>query len=202
MSEKYFNKNQLKQLEGFYASNLISSLSGLKPVSLIGTISKTRITNLAIVSSVVHIGSNPALLGFFMRPIVVTRDTYHNILDTKVYTINHITESFIQKAHQTANHFPQEISEFEACGLKEFYQGNFLAPFVAKSPIKIGLKLIEKIPIQTNKTLLIVGEIEHLILNQANLTKNGELDLTKTNHACMSGNHHYYGLKKTIHSID
>ena len=48
--------------------NLINSLSGIKPANLIGTINEDGTENLAIFSSVVHLGSNPALFGFVLRP--------------------------------------------------------------------------------------------------------------------------------------
>ena len=48
--------------------NLINSLSGVKPANLIGTKDQNGNENLAIFSSVVHLGSNPALLGFILRP--------------------------------------------------------------------------------------------------------------------------------------
>ncbi len=42
-------------------------MTGIKPANLIGTISKNQVSSLAIFSSVVHLGSNPALLGFVLR---------------------------------------------------------------------------------------------------------------------------------------
>ena len=76
--------------------NLINAVTGVKPANLVGTKSKSGNTNVAIFSSVVHLGSHPALLGFFMRPQhEVRRDTYHNIVETSSYTINQVHTDFV-----------------------------------------------------------------------------------------------------------
>ena len=50
--------------------NLINSITGVKPSNLIGTKSKDGFSNLAIFSSVVHLGSKPPLIGFITRPCI------------------------------------------------------------------------------------------------------------------------------------
>ena len=47
---------------------LINSLPGFKPAVLVGTVDKEDRTNLAIISALFHIGSNPPLLGMLLRP--------------------------------------------------------------------------------------------------------------------------------------
>ena len=62
----------------------INSLTGFKSASLIGTIDNNKKTNLSIFSSVFHLGSNPALVGFINRPDSVERHTLENILQTNL----------------------------------------------------------------------------------------------------------------------
>ena len=45
---------------------------------------------------------------------------------------------------------PENISEFQKCDFKELYIEKFPIPFVESSRIKIGLKVVEKINIQSN----------------------------------------------------
>ena len=61
-------KHDIKNLDRVYRLNLINSITGVKPGNLIGTESKEGIKNLAIFSSVVHLGSNPAQIGIVIRP--------------------------------------------------------------------------------------------------------------------------------------
>ena len=77
----HFNQNDIKNLERVKRLNLINSITGIKPANLIGTISSKQETNLAIFSSVMHLGSDPALLGFILRPAQdVPRHTFENIM--------------------------------------------------------------------------------------------------------------------------
>ena len=94
-------------------------------------------------------GSNPALLGFILRPQhEVRRDTYDNIMQTKYYTVNHINSNYVENAHYTSAKFDKEDSEFERCKFTEEYLFDFDAPFVKESRVKIGLKLEEMLPIE------------------------------------------------------
>ena len=122
----HYTEQDISELDRIKRLNLINSISGIKPANLIGTISSEGHTNLAIFSSVVHLGSNPALLGFMLRPhIEVRRHTYDNILYNGEYTINHVTRPMMKKAHYTSAKFDRSISEFEACHLTEEYLFDF-----------------------------------------------------------------------------
>ena len=88
-------KKNIKEYEKLYRAAFVNSLSGFKSANLIGTISSEGKTNLAIFNSVIHVGANPQLLGFLMRPVSVERHTYTNIKETNCFTINHITKERI-----------------------------------------------------------------------------------------------------------
>ena len=109
----YFNSNDLDGLSKIYRLNLINSITGYKSANLIGTQSLNGITNLAIFSSVIHLGSNPALIGFVLRPTTVPRHTYSNLKATGNFTLNTVTKDYIKEAHQTSAKYPEEISEFD-----------------------------------------------------------------------------------------
>ena len=47
---------------------LVNSLTGFKPANLVGTADASGHCNLAIMSSVVHLGSHPPLLALVVRP--------------------------------------------------------------------------------------------------------------------------------------
>lgn len=192
---KHFTNETLDGLEKLERINLINSISGYKPANLIGTISAAKQTNLAIFSSVVHLGTNPPLFGFITRPTTdVMRHTYENIRETGVYTINHVHESFVERAHYTSAKFDRETSEFAACDLREEFVENFAAPFVAESHVKFGLRFVEEIPIKSNGTILIVGEVEHLLLSEKALLANGSVDLNAVADVCISGLDTYHAV--------
>jgi flavin reductase (DIM6/NTAB) family NADH-FMN oxidoreductase RutF len=192
----YINTIEIEKLDRFYRANLINSITGYKAANLIGTVNEDGISNVAIFSSVVHLGANPALVGFIQRPITEQSHTYKNIMANGFFTINHIQPSFLKNAHYTSAKFENNISEFDTCHLTETYIENFIAPFVQESTIKIGLQFVQKIPIDINNTTLIIGKIEHLIIQDDLINQDGSVDLEKANSTVVVGLESYYTAKK------
>jgi len=190
-----FNQSDIRSLDKQSRTNLINALAGIRPANLIGSISENKITNLAIFNSVMHIGADPALMGFIMRPTTVKRDTYENIINTKEFSINHVNSDIVAAAHQTSARF--EISEFEACGLSPEYGSIIKAPYVKEASIQIGLKLAEIIPIQSNDTKIIIGEIlEIRIKDESCLETDFNLNLEAAKSIGVNGLDSYYTLQK------
>lgn len=177
MSSKHFHHSDIMAMDQRYRTAFINSLSGFKSANLVGTQNQAGRTNLALVSSVVHIGANPPYLGMIMRPHTVRRDTIENIESTGVYTLNHVAESFYPQAHQTSARYDEFTSEFDATGLTPVHIDSFTAPFVEQSPIKLGMTLKEILPISCNNTQLIIGEVTHVILNEQAVGSDGFVDL-------------------------
>lgn len=195
----HLTKRDITDLDRVRRLNMMNSISGIKSVNMIGTKSSRGISNLGVFSSVVHLGSSPALMGFILRPKhEVVRDTYENLKETGVFTINHVHQGIIKKAHYTSARFDSDISEFEQCNLTEEYFDDFMAPFVLESRIKIGLSLKEEIEIKSNQTTLIVGEVDHLILPKEAVAANGYIDLELTENLGVSGLNRYYTLKRIM----
>lgn len=193
----YLSKEEIKKTDRVKRLNLINSITGIKPGNLIGSKSKEGTSNVAIFSSVVHLGSDPALLGFILRPHYdVRRDTFENIKETEVYTINHIHHQFVKKAHYTSAKFEKGKSEFDSCGLNEEYLEGFYAPFVQESKVKLGMQLVDMIPIPANDTMMIVGEIQHLILPDTVVKENGRVEIGAAGNVGIAGLNQYYLLKK------
>lgn len=185
-------KSEIASLSPRYRTNLINSLSGFKSGNLIGTIGPDGQENLAIFTSVVHLGANPALMGFIMRPVSVPRHTYENIIATKSFTINQVATSFYKKAHQTAARYDREMSEFAAAGLTPFYSENIKAPYVKESQVKIGLSFVEALEIKANGTQMIIGAIEEIVVAPELILPDGYLDLEKAGTvavSCLDGYH-------------
>ena len=189
-TEFVFNSKELKKMERVKRLKLINSISGIKSANLIGTKSKNGISNLCIISSVTHIGSNPPLIGFISRPNnKVKRDTFNNILENPYFTINSVERSEVENAHLTSAKYDKEISEFDKCGFKETYIKGFPIPFVSSSRLKIGLKLIQKLKL-INGTYLIIGQIE--ILN----IPSQDLEEKMAKNIGVVGLNTYYSIKK------
>lgn len=172
--------------------HFINSIGGFKSVSLVGTVDKQGTTNLAIFSSLVHIGANPALVALIFRPSPPERNTLNNLLETGFYTVNHINEKIYKKAHQTSARYEKEISEFNQTGLKPIYKNDFKAPFVKESSVQIGVEFKEKIDITINNTILVIGEVVQVYFPENCLSGDGFLDLEKANSITCSGLDSYH----------
>lgn len=190
------SKENIIRFEKLYRTAFINSLPGFKSANLIGTISKEGKTNLAIFNSVIHVGANPPLMGFLMRPVTVERHTYTNIKETNHFTINHINKLIFKQAHQTSASYEKNVSEFDACGLTPEYTETIKAPYVQESKIKIGLKFLEEQEIKSNGTIFIVGEIQEVILPDDAILIDGFVDIDRAGTIAISGLDSYYETKR------
>ncbi|EED36011.1 conserved hypothetical protein [Luminiphilus syltensis NOR5-1B] len=175
----HLDKEALDAHESRWRAQLINAVAGFKPVNLIGTIDDQGRTNLAIITSVVHLGANPPLLGMVIRPSPkgVERHTLNNILDTGAFSVNAVTEDMVPQAHQTSARYSGETSEFEATGLTPRWIDGRREPFVAESPLQIGLSLLEHLPLKHNGTHFIIGNIDCIDIPDNAVADDGTVDL-------------------------
>ncbi len=185
--KKHFTYESIMEMPKHQKTHFINSLGGFKSVSLLGTINKMGQTNLAIFSSIFHIGAHPPLIALIFRPSPPERDTLRNLLETGYYTINHINEAIYKQAHQTSARYDDTISEFNVTGLQPEYKNNFLAPFVKESNIQIGVEFKERIDITINNTIMIIGQIKEVYVPENCISEDGFIDLEKANTVTCSG---------------
>lgn len=192
MQQHKIDSQQIARMENRYRARLINSLSGFKSANLVGTVDTDGQPNLAIVSSVTHIGSNPPLLSFVSRPNSVQRHTLENILQTGVFSLNSVEADFAALAHQTSARYPKLQSEFNAVGLTPQFESGFAAPFVLESSIKIALSLKEHHIIKTNNTEMIIGQVEQIHLPENVIMPDGYLDIESMDWVTISGLDSYH----------
>lgn len=172
---KTFTLDDIGAMDKLVRVQFASSLPGVKPVCLVGTRNAHGLGNLAPFSSVVHLGSNPALLGMITRPDTVERHTLANILERRRYTLNHLHREILEPGHQCSARYPSEVSEFDATGLTPHQEGEFL--FVAESRFRIGLNLVDILPIEANNTRLIIGAVQCVQVPGESVAEDGSVDL-------------------------
>lgn len=173
------NKVTLQSLDKHQRVALVNGLPGFKPVVLVGTVNKKSLTNLCVINSCFHVGADPALIGMMIRPAPdgTERHTLENILATETYSVNAVTSAMAQRAHHTSARFTRGQSEFDACGFTEQWYEGFAAPSVSESPLQLGLKLAEHLPVNINGTHLIIGSIETICMPDHAWRDDGSLDL-------------------------
>ncbi|EGV43873.2 flavin reductase [Bizionia argentinensis JUB59] len=182
-----FSHQDISEMEHLYKINLINSCSGFKSANLIGSKSADGFENVAIFSSVTHIGSQPPLLGVLMRPTTVARNTYDNIKETGFYTINHVHEAIINDAHHTSAKYDKSISEFDMTTLKSEYKAEINVPFVKSAPVQMHMEFVEEYYIKANDTILVIGKIIELFIQNDLLEADGFVNLSKGQIAAING---------------
>lgn len=180
-------RDDIDNMDKLYRINLINSCSGYKSANLIGTQSENGLTNVAVFSSVTHLGSNPPLLGFITRPAIVPRDTYENIRKTGIFTINHIHQNITKDAHHTSAKYPKNVSEFDQTNLETEYKNQFAAPFVKGCYVQVGMRYVNEYIIEENDTILIIGSIEQLHIHDELIETDGFINLAKAKTATING---------------
>lgn len=197
MSEIVLDWEALSGMESRRRAQLVNSLSGPKPANLIATQSDEGQLNCAIITSVVHLGSDPALLGHVMRPPVDRSrgsHSYHNLRTTGQYTLNHVDTAWFERAHQTSARYPDGTSEFEAVGLTPTFRCGFEAPAVEESPVRIGLEFLEEMALP-NGCRFIVGAVRWVAFKEEAWAADGALDLVQLGSAAVTGLDGYHGLQ-------
>lgn len=193
---KSYHASDFEQMPKLFRTQFFNSLTGFKSINLVGTVDKKGQLNLAIFGQVFHLGADPSLMGMIVRPASVPRNTLENIEETKVFTLNHIKADFAAQAHQTSARYDKAISEFNEVGLTPYHTDKLIAPYVKESDIRIGLKCIEKIPIKSNETILVVGEILEVMLPEAIVSDDGFIDIHEAGTIAGGGLDAYFSTNK------
>jgi flavin reductase (DIM6/NTAB) family NADH-FMN oxidoreductase RutF len=187
-----FLMEDIQGWDRFYRAHFIHSLSGFKSASLIATTNKLGRDNLAIFSNIVHLGADPALVGFINRPKEAAPHTIANIEAMGEYTINLITAFMVKQAHQTSAKYAEGVSEFEMTELTPERLTGSKIPFVKESPVKYALQLKEIVPIKHNNTFFVIGAITAAYVPAEIIGEDGFIDLSKANIITSLGIDTYY----------
>lgn len=190
--KKVLLRTDIDALETRHRANLFNSLAGYKSANLLGSINAEGQTNLALMSSVFHIGANPPLVGILIRPHSVPRHSLENLLEMGVFTLNMVSKAMYKQAHQTTARYPREQSEFAAVGLTEEYSDALKAPYVRQSPVKTGLSVVETQTLKVNETVLIVAEIIEVRIDNDVMRADGQFDLNAAQAVAISGLDEYH----------
>lgn len=190
------NDTDIHSWDRIRRANFINSLSGFKSASLISTINHQGNTNLSLISNIVHLGADPALIGYINRPREATPHTLRNIETTGIYTVNHIDPPMLPNAHQCSAKYPEVVSEYDACGLTPLFIDGCKAPFISESKVGYALQLEEIIPIRKNGTYLVIGRFLFARVEQEVLSPDGFLNLDEAGSVCSLGLDAYFSVKR------
>lgn len=162
--KRTFDVDDLSAIDAY---KLASGLCVPRPIGWIGTRSSSGIRNLAPYSFFNMVASPPPT--FVVSPMLVGRkDTLDNLLETKVFTINIVTEDTVEAMNRSSGTFSADVDEFEECGLTATQADTIDAPMVAEAVANFECVVVKAIPVgretdgQPGSGMMVVGEAQRI----------------------------------------
>lgn len=148
-----------------------------RPIAFVSTRSRTGVDNAAPFSYSMGVSSHPMILAVSIgerdgRP----KDTARNILDTREFVVNLVTESIAEKMNIASGDYAADVSEFDEAGLTRAPSEAIQPPRIAESPVNFECRLIRAVRVADNTVFF--GEALRLHIDDRVLTE-GLVDVHK-----------------------
>ncbi|MCC6179899.1 MAG: flavin reductase family protein [Chloroflexi bacterium] len=133
-----------------------------RPIAWVTTISNDGIVNLAPFSFFMGICETPPCICF--SPIHrdgQPKDTLRNVLDTREFVLNVVTEDVATAMNATSEEVPPEVDELALAGLTPLPSAVVRPPRVAEAPIHLECRVIQLVDVghPPQGSTLVIGEI-------------------------------------------
>ena len=154
----HFNMRTLGARERY---NLITGTVVPRPIALITSLTAAGLVNAAPFSAFNMFGSNPPIVAFgpgvhSLSPMRL-KDTRANVLATKQFVVNMVTEELAEPMSIAAAEFPADESEVNAMGVALLPSLRVAPPRIAESPVNLECELVKVIEVGRN--LILFGEV-------------------------------------------
>ncbi|KAI0319089.1 hypothetical protein OF83DRAFT_1170494 [Amylostereum chailletii] len=158
-------------------------ISGIvpRPIAFVSTISADGHENLAPFSWFNQVSASPPIISISCANVPKTKDTPRNIRETKEFTVNIISEAFIEGANGTSIDAPPEFNEWEASGLTRAPGVEVKPALVKESAFSMECELYDTIEIKhpangAVTAILILGLVKHIHVRKDVLAADGTVD--------------------------
>jgi flavin reductase (DIM6/NTAB) family NADH-FMN oxidoreductase RutF len=134
-----------------------------RPIAFVSTLSADGIRNLAPFSFFTGVSANPPAVCFapMVRGDGYQKDTLHNVMVTREFVVNIVSEDFAEKMNICSAEYPPEVDEWEKSGLTPVPSQCVKPPRVAESRFHMECKLLQVVSIgeQPLGGNLVIGEV-------------------------------------------
>ncbi len=125
----------VKEVDQERVFELLTYMVAPRPIAWVSTVSKDGVLNLAPFSFFNAVCDEPPIVMLSISKRDTRRkDTAQNILDTKEFVVNLVSNGLINKVEISAKPYPPHMSEFEVCGLTPESSKKVRVPRVKESP--------------------------------------------------------------------
>jgi flavin reductase (DIM6/NTAB) family NADH-FMN oxidoreductase RutF len=135
-----------------------------RPIALVSSVDEAGVRNLAPFSYFTACSSNPPVVVFcpIFRPVPpAAKDTLRNIMATREFVVNVVSEEFVERMNATAAQVGPEVDEFELSGLTPVASDLIKPARVAESHVHMECRLrqIVQVSDKPGGGSLVLGEV-------------------------------------------
>jgi len=167
MSSEPKRSYAVADIEPQEAYKLASGLVVPRPIGWIGTISNAGVHNLAPYSFFNMVAISPPT--FVVAPSLSGRkDTLDNLLSTKVFTINIVSEQTVEAMNHSSGTFEADVDEFAESGLTAVTADTNAAPLVAEAVANFECTVVQSLPVgrptddSPGSAMIVIGEAQRI----------------------------------------
>ena len=152
-----------------------------RPIGWISSISEDGINNLAPFSYFNAVGDDPPHVMFSVgRGNDINKDTLNNVLNTKQFVVNMVTEALAEKMNLTAQSVPSHVDEFALAHIDSIQSIKVKPLRVKESPITFECELVHHYFLEDHKNggaCIIIGRIVMMHFDESLLMDNYKINL-------------------------
>jgi flavin reductase (DIM6/NTAB) family NADH-FMN oxidoreductase RutF len=152
-----------------------------RPIGWISSISEDGINNLAPFSYFNAVGDDPPHLMFSVgRSNDINKDTLNNVLNTKQFVVNMVTEALAEKMNLTAQSVPAHVDEFALAHIDSIPSIKVKPLRVKDSPITFECELVHHYFLEDHKNggaCVIIGRIVMMHFDDEVMLDNYKINL-------------------------
>ncbi|MBP8157616.1 MAG: flavin reductase family protein [Flavobacterium sp.] len=152
-----------------------------RPIGWISSVSEEGINNLAPFSYFNAVGDDPPHVMFSVgRSNNSNKDTLNNVLATKQFVVNMVTEELAEQMNATAQSVPSEVDEFELANVTPIASVKVKPMRVKESPITFECELVHHYFLEDHKNggaCIIIGRIVMMHFDDEVLLDNYKINL-------------------------
>jgi flavin reductase (DIM6/NTAB) family NADH-FMN oxidoreductase RutF len=164
------------QLDADAAYRLLVGIVVPRPIAWITTVSPQGMVNAAPFSCYTFVCNDPPMLAINIgQRSGALKDTVRNIVATKEFVVNVVTEALVEPMHATSTDCEPHLSEVEALRLGTIESETVRPPRLSCSPISLECRLDRILELGRLRNSLVFGEIVQFQIVD-NLYVNGKID--------------------------
>ena len=159
-----------------------------RPIAFISSLDEHGVRNLAPFSYFTAVSADPPVVLFCpsvrrddpQRGLVAHKDTLLNVIATREFVINVVTDALVEKMNLTSAQVPPEVDEFELAGLTPLPSELVKPPRVAESPVQMECRLRQIIEVSDRPSggSIVLGEVLRFHVRE-DLVENFRIDPEK-----------------------